>query len=46
MNKYDRIDAGMLGKIDRSSRMFKDYSADLMAVEQDQFARWVGAKPA
>jgi hypothetical protein len=46
MNKYDKIDAGMLGKIDRSSRMFKDYSADLMSVEQDQFARWVGAKPA
>jgi hypothetical protein len=44
MNKYDKIDADMVGKIDPRSRIYEEYNQDLLAVEQNQFARWIRLK--
>ena len=41
MNKYDAIDAGMVGKIDPGSRMYEEYNRDLLSVEQSQYAKWI-----
>ena len=41
MNKYDAIKSDMVGRIDPSSRMYAEYSQDLLAVEKSQYARWV-----
>jgi hypothetical protein len=44
MNKYDKIDANMVGKIDPRSRMYEEYNQDLLAVEQSQYAKWIRLK--
>ena len=44
MNKYDKIDADMLGKINPSSRVYEEYNQDLLSVEQNQFAKWIRLK--
>ena len=41
MNKYDKIDKDMVGKIDPSSRMYEEYNQDLLSVEQNQYAKWI-----
>jgi hypothetical protein len=41
MNRYDKIENHMVGQIDRSSRMYEEYNRDLLAVEQDRFAKWI-----
>jgi hypothetical protein len=45
MNRYDRIESHMVGTLDRVSRMYEEYNRDLLAVEQDQFAKWIRIKP-
>jgi hypothetical protein len=45
MNRYDKIESHMVGKIDRTSRMYEEYNRDLLAVEEDQFAKWIRLKP-
>lgn len=45
MNKYERIDADMLGSIEPGSRMYQDYNRDLRAVEQDRYAKWIALGP-
>jgi hypothetical protein len=44
MNKYDKIDANMVGKIDPRSRMYEEYNQDLLSVEQSQYAKWIRLK--
>jgi hypothetical protein len=44
MNKYDKIDAAMVGEIDPGSRMYEEYNQDLLAVEQSQYAKWIRLK--
>ncbi len=44
MNKYDKIDAGMVGTIDPRSRIYEEYNQDLVAVEQNQYAKWIRLK--
>jgi hypothetical protein len=44
MNKYDKIDADMVGKIDPHSRLYEEYNQDLLAVEQSQYAKWIRLK--
>jgi hypothetical protein len=44
MNKYDKIDADMVGKIDPHSRIYEEYNQDLLAVEQNQYAKWIRLK--
>ena len=44
MNKYDRIDAEMIGKIDPGARMHAEYNQDLLSVEQSQYAKWIRLK--
>ena len=34
----------MVGKIDPSSRMYEEYNQDLLAVEQNQYAKWIRIK--
>lgn len=41
MNKYEKIEEHMVGKIEPRSRMYKDYNQDLRAVEQGQYAKWI-----
>jgi hypothetical protein len=36
----------MLGKIERTSRMYEEYNRDLVAVEEEQFAKWIRIRPA
>ena len=45
MNRYDKIESHMVGTLDRVSRMYEEYNRDLLAVEQDQFAKWIRIKP-
>ena len=45
MNKYDAIDDKMIGEIKPGGKMYRDYSEDLAAVEQRQYAKWIGIKP-
>ena len=45
MNRYDKIENHMVGQIDRSSRSYSEYHSDLLAVEQDQFAKWIRLAP-
>ena len=44
MNKYDKIDTSMVGKIDPHSHMYEEYNQDLLAVEQSQYAKWIRLK--
>jgi hypothetical protein len=44
MNKYAKIEKDMVGKIDPSSRMYEEYNQDLLAVEQNQYAKWICIK--
>lgn len=44
MNKYDKIENDMVGKIDPRSRMYEEYNQDLLAVEQGQYAKWIFMK--
>ena len=44
MNKYDKIDADMVGKIDPRARIYEEYNQDLLAVEQSQYAKWIRLK--
>jgi hypothetical protein len=44
MNRYDKIESHMVGTLDRVSRMYEEYNRDLLAVEQDQFAKWIRIK--
>src|SRR5262245_38522007 len=46
MNRYDKIDSQMVGKIERASRVYQEYNRDLLAVEEEQFAKWIRIKPA
>jgi len=41
MNKYEKIEDQMTGRIAPGSRSYEEYNRDLLAVEQDQFARWI-----
>jgi hypothetical protein len=41
MNKYDAVTDDMVGEIGRGSRMYQEYYQDLLAVEQDQYAKWI-----
>jgi hypothetical protein len=41
MNKYDRIADDMVGDIQPGSRMHEEYNRDLLAVEEDRYARWI-----
>jgi hypothetical protein len=45
MNKHDKIDDRMVGRIARSSPMYEEYNQELSAVERDQFAKWIHIKP-
>ena len=45
MNRYDKIESHMVGKIDHTSSMYEEYNRDLLAVEEDQFAKWIRLKP-
>jgi hypothetical protein len=45
MNKYDNIDDRMIGEIKPGAKMYRDYSEDLLAVEQSQYAKWIAFKP-
>jgi hypothetical protein len=44
MNKYDKVEPNMVGKIDPRSRMYEEYNQDLLAVEQSQYAKWIRLK--
>ena len=44
MNKYAKIEKDMVGKIGPSSRMYEEYNQDLLAVEQNQYAKWICIK--
>jgi len=44
MNKYDRVDDDMVGKIAPSSQPFDEYNKDLSAVEEEQFAKWISVQ--
>lgn len=44
MNKYDAIDDKMVGELKPGAKMYRDYSEDLAAVEQSQYAKWIGVK--
>jgi hypothetical protein len=44
MNKYETVETDMLGKIDPSSRVYEEYNQDLLAVEENQYARWIRLK--
>lgn len=44
MNKYDKVEAAMIGQIDPSSRVYGEYNQDLLAVEQGRYARWIAIK--
>jgi hypothetical protein len=44
MNKYDKVDASMVGKIDPRSFMYEEYNQDLLAVEKNQYAKWIPIK--
>ena len=44
MNNYETVEKDMLGKIDPSSRMYEEYNQDLLAVEENQYARWIRIK--
>jgi hypothetical protein len=46
MNKYDRIEEHMIGTIEPGTRMYEEYNADLLAVEQSKYAKWIRIKPA
>ena len=41
MNKYDKIDADMLGKINPSSRVYEEYNQEDRSCETNQFAKWI-----
>jgi hypothetical protein len=41
MNRYDAIASDMVGKIERNSRMYEEYNQDLLAVEKNQYAKWI-----
>jgi hypothetical protein len=45
MNKYDAIEKNMVGEIDPSARVYGEYSKDLVAVEQSQYAKWIRIGP-
>ena len=44
MHRYDTIEKDMLGKIDPRSRMYEEYNQDLLAVEQNQYVKWIRIK--
>jgi hypothetical protein len=44
MNKYDRIADDMVGDVQSGSRMHEEYNRDLLAVEEDRYARWISIK--
>lgn len=44
MNKYDQLSDDMIGAISPGSRMYEEYKQDLLAVEQERYARWVTGK--
>jgi len=44
MNKYDKIEKDMVGKIDPRSRMYEEYNQDLLAIEPKQYAKWIRIK--
>lgn len=41
MNKYDKVEADMIGTIDPTSRIYEEYNQDLLAVEQGRYAKWI-----
>jgi transcriptional regulator with XRE-family HTH domain len=41
LNKYDRIDKSMLGKLLPGSAAYEEYKKDLQAVEASQYAKWI-----
>jgi hypothetical protein len=45
MNKHDRIEDCMIGRIAPSSPMYEEYNRDLSAVEREQFAKWIHIEP-
>lgn len=44
MNKYDKVERSMVGKIDPHSFMYEEYNQDLLAVERNQYAKWIPIK--
>jgi hypothetical protein len=45
MNKYETISKEMIGKINPKSPAYAQFKQDLVAVEQDQFAKWIRLGP-
>ena len=41
MNKHDKVEDYMQGSIAPNSRSYEEYSKQLAAVEQDQYAKWI-----
>jgi transcriptional regulator with XRE-family HTH domain len=42
MRKHDKVEAHMVGRIEPGSALHKAYRAELLAVEAESFAKWVG----
>lgn len=42
MTKHDKVEPGMVGRIGPGSALYKTYRAELVAVQSDNFAKWVG----
>jgi hypothetical protein len=44
MNQYKAVEADMVGQIGPGSRMYEEYHQDLLAVEQNRYAKWIRIK--
>lgn len=42
MTKHDKVEPGLVGRIGPTSALYKTYRAELLAVERENFAKWVG----
>lgn len=45
MNKYDKIESAMIGKILPDTPFYAEYNQDLLSVERSQYAKWVRLEP-
>jgi hypothetical protein len=41
LRKIDKLERGMIGRIDRDSPLFEQYHAELSSVKSDSFAKWI-----
>jgi hypothetical protein len=44
MNQYKTVEADMVGQIGPGARMYEEYHQDLLAVEQNRYAKWIRIK--